>query len=1012
MASIEKLSIRGIRAFSPDQECVMEFYSPLTMIHGHNGCGKTTIIECLKYMLTGSLPPGTRSGQYFINDPKVSGAQEVKAGIKLRFKNRAGNSMTSVRLFQLTQGARNRLTFKALDGTIRYLRPDGETVSASNKCLEMDSQMPELFGVSKAILENVVFCHQEDSNWPLMEGKFLKEKFDDIFEATRYSKALDAIRKNKKFYSDKVKDLKADLMQFAERLNTAQTIQRDVEDAEKAVNRNRDAIEVIDKRIDEMQLRLEEVAEKARRMREKERGVNARRQEVDNKQREVDVQRQGIRNPLDGTEAQLERHLDTFEEDVSAQQDKLERREREVARKREGIQELTAQREKLVRKLGSLSANLESLKRTLDQRDDLARSLARKHNVALREATRASQADDAGVSCIDAEVLADFLGKLRERLREKQGELEETRTKCRAIEDAKKEALAALRGERDGLRRQQEALEVQIVETQRQREEAIQRDNELRSQGVGMGFSATDGMNMVSQPPTASSVEDAKARVEREKDALERQKKDPRWQSIPHELKGDREKLEKLQREGKELLSRRTTLESSLEESKEIEDLHRQLKRDRAEFESAFHIAAVQMDVEKYTGEELKKDANGDATAAISSAVEKLDAARLDAGAEEMEARKKHDKARDNITKVDGLLLRDRGTVERLDALMAPLASQFAGALRNMQHFKDKMERNEETAALVAGKDIMDVGEEILDFARTFVETKEEKVEQYKFIKKHTQMLKQTAMNERKCACCERSYDTDAELDNFFKILQARMEKFEKKEAERADRSASAKENLGALSSVMSEYREWRPYSAQKKEAQQAIDEAEQTKTKHVAEREAARAQLEAARAKVEEVQRTLEAVKMAQRKSMDVKHLENEVKRREAELERRNYGDLGAGSDATASLGTVKDVNDAIDRLRVEQDRINQRIPDLQNELRKLEQNRSNHEERVRKADAAAKAEEERMQEAQQLAEKVTKLKEAGKRLAQEKRELDGRKQPLDAKIRAAEHELENDRA
>ena len=49
----------------------------------------------------------------------------------------------------------------------------------------MDSEIPQLLGVSKAVLENVIFCHQEDSYWPLAEPSALKKKFDDIFEATR-----------------------------------------------------------------------------------------------------------------------------------------------------------------------------------------------------------------------------------------------------------------------------------------------------------------------------------------------------------------------------------------------------------------------------------------------------------------------------------------------------------------------------------------------------------------------------------------------------------------------------------------------------------------------------------------------------------------------------------------------------------------------------------------------------------------------------------------------------------
>lgn len=39
----------------------------------------------------------------------------------------------------------------------------------------MDEEVPRQLGVSKAILENVIFCHQEDSNWPLAEPAALKK---------------------------------------------------------------------------------------------------------------------------------------------------------------------------------------------------------------------------------------------------------------------------------------------------------------------------------------------------------------------------------------------------------------------------------------------------------------------------------------------------------------------------------------------------------------------------------------------------------------------------------------------------------------------------------------------------------------------------------------------------------------------------------------------------------------------------------------------------------------------
>lgn len=209
--NIDKMLIKGIRSFSPDNVNVIEFYKPLTLIVGHNGAGKTTVIECLKMACTGELPPNTRSGQSFIHDPKVAGETEVKAQIKLRFMTSNRQPVVIIRSFQLTQ-KKSTMQFKALDNVLQTVNRDtGQKEALSYRCADIDRIVPQLMGVSKAVLENVIFVHQEESNWPLAEGQVLKKKFDDIFAATKYTKALEALRKLRTEKAQEVKELKLKL---------------------------------------------------------------------------------------------------------------------------------------------------------------------------------------------------------------------------------------------------------------------------------------------------------------------------------------------------------------------------------------------------------------------------------------------------------------------------------------------------------------------------------------------------------------------------------------------------------------------------------------------------------------------------------------------------------------------------------------------------------------------------------------------------------------------------------
>jgi DNA repair protein RAD50 len=99
MSSIERLAIRGIRSFSPFDEEKIDFFRPLTLMLGQNGAGKTTIIESLRSMTAGSMPPHTNGGKTFIHDPRISNLPETKASIKLKFNTIKGKPVFAMRSF-------------------------------------------------------------------------------------------------------------------------------------------------------------------------------------------------------------------------------------------------------------------------------------------------------------------------------------------------------------------------------------------------------------------------------------------------------------------------------------------------------------------------------------------------------------------------------------------------------------------------------------------------------------------------------------------------------------------------------------------------------------------------------------------------------------------------------------------------------------------------------------------------------------------------------------------------
>lgn len=57
----------------------------------------------------------------------------------------------------------------------------------------------------------------------------LKKRFDDVFESTRYTKALEALSKTKKEIQAKAKDLKGELMEYGAHLQSTSLSKKELE---------------------------------------------------------------------------------------------------------------------------------------------------------------------------------------------------------------------------------------------------------------------------------------------------------------------------------------------------------------------------------------------------------------------------------------------------------------------------------------------------------------------------------------------------------------------------------------------------------------------------------------------------------------------------------------------------------------------------------------------------------------------------------------------------------------
>ncbi|NWR83565.1 RAD50 protein, partial [Furnarius figulus] len=375
MSKIEKMSILGVRSFGTEDKDkqIITFYSPLTILVGPNGAGKTTIIECLKYICTGDFPPGTK-GKTFIHDPKTVQETDVRAQIRLQFRDVNGEIVAVQRSMVCSQKSKAP-EFKTLESVITRTKL-GERVSLSSKCAEIDREMISALGVSKSVLNNVIFCHQEESNWPLSEGKALKQKFDEIFSATRYIKALEALRQVRLKQSLKVKECQTELKYLKQNKEKAQEIQEHLTNREAQLAASKENIKSIESQLEPLKSSLAAVEQnltKVMRLDNDVKALESRKQQMEKDNQDL---QQKMEKVFQGTDEQLRDRYQNHQRLVKEKEKKLLDYKRDLDRATKECQRFNSEKSELLVERGRLQLQADRHQEHIMTRDSLMRSLA------------------------------------------------------------------------------------------------------------------------------------------------------------------------------------------------------------------------------------------------------------------------------------------------------------------------------------------------------------------------------------------------------------------------------------------------------------------------------------------------------------------------------------------------------------------------------------------------------------------------------------------------------------
>ncbi|KIY02225.1 uncharacterized protein Z520_02363 [Fonsecaea multimorphosa CBS 102226] len=521
MSRLHVLKICGIRSFDNNQEQHIKFETPLTLIVGQNGSGKTTIIECLKFAFTGMQPPNTKVGGAFVHDPKLNGDSQVKASVQVSFKSATGAAVTVSRRLELNVKKATR-SLKTLECSLVVSRR-GERTVMSSRVAELDLILPKYLGVSTAIIDNVIFCHQDESFWPLSDPTTLKKKFDEIFEAQKYTKAIENIKQIRKKHNEELGKYK--ILEGHAKLDKDRALQaqRRKEALADEIEQLRKKSEELEKKISDARRMADETWRKGEEYSKVLGALEGKRIEAQGRQSTIDDLKLHLVEVAE-TDEWLQTALSQFQTRQEELKDELSQKQEVYIEQQDQMKLLGKQREEKVKLKGKYEQEKEAHERHLERRKEMVREAAAKHQIREYEYLD----DDSHVE--------DFLVKIKKISKHQKENLDRVQVEHTAQRRDAQTLINKLTERKSALREQRATARKQMDLNDREAGEFQRRVDQI---------TVDEGSKAVAE----SRIDDLQKKLQKTREAAEAADWDKKIQNANAELRGFEEISSKLRDE-------------------------------------------------------------------------------------------------------------------------------------------------------------------------------------------------------------------------------------------------------------------------------------------------------------------------------------------------------------------------------------------------------------------------------------------------------------------------------